>query len=141
MNTSRLLTILFALLIFTSCEENIVTECEVNNINSIELTTFSSIQEDVFDVNCAFPGCHAGTSPQAGLLLTSGNSYSNLINVTSVLNPNFKIVQPGNSSESFLIKMLKNTGDGTSLMPPSGKINERLIDSIAAWIDGGAINN
>jgi len=131
--------LLFAIII--SCEENIVTECEDANQNTGILTKISDIQKDVFDVSCATSGCHAGASLQAGLQLTSGDSYAELVNKTSVLNPNFKLVEPGNSENSFLIKMLKHTGEGTSQMPPSGKLSNSVIDSISAWIDRGALNN
>ncbi|MFZ1290332.1 MAG: hypothetical protein WAR79_09580 [Melioribacteraceae bacterium] len=131
--------LLFAIII--SCEENIVTECEDENQNTGTLTKFSDIQKDVFDISCATSGCHAGASSQAGLQLTSGDSYAELVNNTSVLNPNFKLVEPGNSENSFLIKMLKHIGEGTLQMPPSGKLSNSAIDSISAWIDRGALNN
>ncbi|MBK7105698.1 MAG: hypothetical protein IPH62_10480 [Ignavibacteriae bacterium] len=141
MKLMKIFYLLILLTIIISCEENIVTECEDENQTSVTLTKFSDIQKNVFDASCAFSGCHAGASSQAGLQLTSGDSYSNLINKTSVLNPNFKLVEPGNSENSFLIKMLKHTGEGTSQMPPSGKLSNSVIDSIAAWIDRGALNN
>lgn len=140
MNLLKIIILLFFVLAFTTCEENIITECEITNSTS-SLTTFSDIQKNIFDASCALSGCHAGTNPQAGLLLTYGNSYAKLVNVTSLLNPNFKLVEPGNSENSFLIKMLKHTGESTSQMPPAGKLSQSKIDSIAAWIDRGAINN
>jgi hypothetical protein len=142
MNTITKLVLFFPLLfIVISCKDNIITECNNPGSNSASLTTFSSIQTNIFNENCATAGCHASPSPQAGLFLTEGNSYTQLLNVASVLNPNFKRIEPGNSANSFLIKMLKNTGEGTSQMPPTGKLSADKIDSIAAWIDRGAINN
>ncbi|MCB0748282.1 MAG: hypothetical protein H6613_04425 [Ignavibacteriales bacterium] len=140
MKISEYIILFSTVLLLLSCEENIITECEEAQ-NTASLTTFNSIQINVFDQSCAFSGCHAGSNPQANLLLTSGNSYSKLVNVTSILNPSFKLVQPGNSENSFLIKMLKHTGESTSQMPPAGKLSEGKIDSIAAWINRGAINN
>jgi len=133
---------LFFLILVFGCEDNIHTECgPISPTNPIENTTFTSIQKDVFDQSCATAGCHSATSPAANLTLTDGNSYSNLVNVTSLVNPSFNRVEPGNSSDSFLIKMLKNSGDRSSMMPPSGKLENSVIDSIAAWIDRGALNN
>lgn len=137
--------ILFCLLISISfaisCEENITTECEDEKMDSAALTKFSDIQKNVFDTNCALSGCHAGTFLSAGLNLTNGKSYEALVNKTSALNSNFKLVEPGNSENSFIIKMLKNTGEGTTIMPPTGKLSNSVIDSISAWINRGAQNN
>ncbi len=141
MRTIKFLYILFCILFVISCEENITTECEDDEQNLASITKFSDIQTNVFDASCALSGCHAGSSVSAGLDLSNGNSYAELVNKSSVLNPNFKLVEPGNSENSFLIKMLKHTGEGTSQMPPSGKLNNSVIDSISAWIDRGALNN
>lgn len=137
----KFLIILLGFISISGCKENIITECKTADIPAPVLTSFNDIQKNILNETCALAGCHAGPSPQAGLLLTSGNSYSNLVNVKSVLNPNFNRVEPGNSLNSFLIKMLKNTGEGTSLMPPTGRLSNAQIDSISAWIDRGAINN
>lgn len=124
-----------------SCEENIITECKEDHSFTENQIRFSVIQSEVFNVSCALSGCHAGNNPQAKLNLSADISYSNLINVSSLLNPSFMRVKPGDSQNSFLIKMLKNNGQGTSQMPPSGKLRDSIIDSIASWIDNGALNN
>lgn len=132
-----LLSILF--LILTSCADQIVDGCESEPLNLMSqktLTSFSKIQTDVFNVSCALSGCHGENSTQANLLLTEGNAYQNLVGVTSLLYPQFQRVEPGNSSNSLLIKVLK--GDGVSKMPPAGNIESSVIDSIALWIDKGA---
>jgi hypothetical protein len=72
--------------------------------------------------------------------LTDGNSFSNLVNVQSVLFTSLKRVEPGSSANSGLIKMLK--GELLPRMPQSRTpLPIEAIDSIAAWIDGGAPNN
>lgn len=136
-----LLLPLFLLLIFYGCADSIVTECYIEEPDLNDLTSFSKIQERVFNQSCALAGCHAGSAIQANLNLESGQAYKNLVNVNSLLNPEFLRVQRGNSGESFLIKMLRNTGESTSQMPPSGKLPDSIIDSIAVWIDNGALNN
>lgn len=45
-------------------------------------------------------------------------------------------IQPGNSAASELIKRLR--GDGAEVMPPRGKLDDKIIDQIAKWIDEGA---
>ncbi|MBK8943900.1 MAG: hypothetical protein IPM32_01395 [Ignavibacteriae bacterium] len=141
MKTIKFLYILFLISFVISCEENITTECEDEKQNLTSITKFSDIQTNVFNVSCALSGCHVGSSLSAGLDLSNGKSYEELVNKSSALNPNYKLVEAGNSENSFLIKMLKHTGEGTSQMPPSGKLSNSVIDSISAWIDRGALNN
>ncbi|MFH1197485.1 MAG: hypothetical protein V1720_17425 [bacterium] len=140
-----MLLIIASSVIITSCSENVSTECDCDPVTPIPgtktLINFSEIQKQVFTPSCATTGCHAGSSVQANLDLSDGSSYNALINITSLLNPNFKRVKPGDSQNSFLIKMLRNSGDGSSQMPPTGKLNDSVIDSIAAWIDKGALND
>lgn len=132
-------------IVITSCSENISTECDCDPVTPLPgvktLTNFSEIQKQVLTPSCATSGCHSGSSSQANLDLSEGSSYNALVNTTSLLNPNFKRVKPGDSNNSFLIKMLRNSGDGSSQMPPFGKLNNSVIDSIAMWIDKGALNN
>ena len=134
-------SLLFLSVFFYGCSDGIVTECDIEEPDTNNLSSFANIQERVFDQSCALAGCHAGSAVQANLNLEAGQSYKNLVNVNSLLNPEFKRVEPGNSGESFLIKALRNTGESTSQMPPSGKLPDSIIDSIALWIDNGAFNN
>ena len=98
------------------------------------------IQSKVFNTSCALSGCHGSTNNQANLLLTDGNSFSNLVNVQSVLFPQFKRVVPDSSSNSLLIKILK--GEVSPRMPLNrNPLSAAVIDSIAKWIDNGALNN
>ncbi len=136
-------SVLTLILVFSfGCADQIVTECEPDPINPITektLTSFSKIQTEVFNVSCALSGCHGDNATQANLLLTEGNAYQNLVGVTSFLYPQFKRVEPGSSANSLLIKMLK--GDGVTQMPLGGSLDSAVIDSIAAWIDKGALND
>lgn len=138
----NLLGFLLLFIFVTGCADQIVSDClepvTTNNLIISQKTTFADIQTQVFDVSCALSGCHGSNSPQANLNLTSGNSYDNLVNVQGFFYTAYKRVEPGNSSNSLIIKALR--GDGL-LMPPTGGINNDVIDSIAAWIDRGAINN
>ena len=45
-------------------------------------------------------------------------------------------IEPGSSAESQIIKRLR--GDGVDVMPPTGKLDDDQIDTIAKWIDEGA---
>lgn len=123
--------------VFTACSDGIVSECTTCGTgNATVKATFSSIQSELFDKTCAAAGCHSGNFPQAGLLL-SGNAYDRIVNVGSSEGMNY--ITPGNSSQSLIYKRI--TSNGGSIMPPTGKLPQSVIDSVKAWIDAGALNN
>lgn len=122
------------------CADHIVSECDECNPAEadVKLNTFSGIQTKLFDTTCALSGCHGSNATQANLLLTPGNSYSALVNQQGSIFSQFLRVKPGDSENSLLIKVLKGE---LSQMPPTGKLSDSIIDSVAMWIDNGAINN
>lgn len=124
-----------------SCEDQIVNQCNELDAESGEsLSSLSAIQKNVFNVSCALSGCHSGSNPQANLNLEDGKSYTNLVNVNSLLHPGEKRVIPNNSATSILIKSLR--GEISTKMPVgSSPLSDAIIDSIALWIDNGALNN
>jgi len=112
------INILLASLIVTfvlilGCSEESTTEPPANT--PAPLSKLSDIQSKVFNTSCALSGCHGSTNNQANLLLTEGNSFSNLVNVQSVLFSQFKRVVPDSSSKSLIIKILK--GEVSPRMP------------------------
>jgi len=132
--------ILMLIIAFWSCSSDSPTDPNANPGNSAVVSKLSDIQVKVFNQNCAFSGCHATPNNQANLLLTDGNAFSNLVNVQSVLFPQYKRVEPGNSSNSLIIKILK--GEVSPRMPLNkDPLPAAVIDSIAKWIDNGALNN
>lgn len=139
----KLKIILFTSLIMTlslaSCSENIVSECEPDmKVDNQMKASFKEIQNQVFTPTCATSGCHGG-SFSSFPNLEDGQSYDNIVGINNQAG-NMKLIEPGNSSESYLYKKL--LGDGTTLMPLGGqKLNQNILDSIAAWIDNGAENN
>jgi len=140
--TKHLLTTLIILLItFWGCSSDNPTEPDPGtNSTPAPLSKLSDIQTKVFTQSCALSGCHGATNNQAGLLLTAGNSFSNLVNVQSVLFSQFNRVEPNNSANSLLIKILK--GEVSPRMPFNrSPLSAAVIDSIAKWIDSGALDN
>lgn len=135
----KILVFIITIFLYTACEDKIVSDPDPNPTPSGLTAKFSDIQAKVFNVNCATSGCHGGSSTAGGLNLSSGASYSQLVNVNSLENPSMKRVLPGSSAQSLLIKKLE--GNGTSVMPPSGKLSKEIIDTIKVWIDRGAFNN
>lgn len=131
-------SILFIIII--GCTETNISESEPEPDSSIPFSKFSSIQEKVFSPRCDRPGCHGTTNTQANLLLGEGKAYQNLVGVQSIIFPVLKRVLPDSSSQSLLIKILK--GEVSPRMPLEGDfLSDAVIDSIAKWIDDGAINN
>jgi hypothetical protein len=88
-------------------------------------------------------GCHGGVKVQADLVLTSGNSYGDLVNVaTDQCNGTKKRVVPGDPAASYLINKLTATAMCTGTqMPKKGAISPAEVDIIGAWICGGAKND
>ena len=103
--------------------------------------TLDSIQTNVFNVNCAVPGCHGGTGAQQGLRLDPGFSAGNLINVHSSQDPNLIRVIPGDPDGSFLIQKLDGTQTVGSRMPDGGPyLTTATINVIRQWIQDGALH-
>jgi len=135
-----LLLIPLAFALFSGCSSDNPTEPDPTPNTTAPLSKLSDIQAKVFTLNCTSSGCHGNTNNQASLLLTDGSSYANLVSVQSVLYPQFTRVQPGNSTNSLLIKILK--GEVSPRMPLNRTpLSAAVIDSIAKWIDNGALNN
>ena len=135
-----LLLIPLALALFSGCSSDNPTEPDPTPNTTAPLSKLSDIQAKVFTQNCTSSGCHGNTNNQASLLLTDGSSYANLVSIQSVLYPQFTRVQPGNSTNSLLIKILK--GEVSPRMPLNRTpLSAAVIDSIAKWIDNGALNN
>ncbi len=137
----RYAIVIFVAFTFISCEDQIVNQCDEKEVEGGEsLSNLSAIQKNVFDVGCALSGCHSGSNPAANLNLEDGKSYENLVNINSLLHPGEKRVIPNNSAGSILIKSLR--GEISTKMPLSvSPLSNAVIDSIALWIDNGALNN
>lgn len=134
MSTIRMLPAVL-LLFAAGCADSIVSECDIDSQMRVT-ARFSDIQAKVLDVSCATPGCHAGSNPQAGLDLTAGNAYDQLVGVASVGYSGRSRVVAGSSSESVLIELMR--GSLSPTMPPQGSLDAHIIDSITVWIDNGA---
>jgi cytochrome c553 len=131
--------ILISVFLFSACDEDNPTEPGDSNV-STPSPTLSSIQANVFTPGCAFANCHGNSGTQANLHLTNGQPFGNLVGVDSQLFPSSKRVEAGDGSNSILIKILK--GQVSPQMPQNrAKLSDAIIDSIAKWIDNGALNN
>lgn len=126
------IAIISSILMF-SCSEGIISELPRDNIKIN--SSYQSIQAEIFDNYCI--SCHAGEFSSGGLDLTHEKSYQNLVNKDNS-SATKKYIIPGNSEESYLIRRLT---DNSQIMPPTGALDQYLIDTLKTWINNGALNN
>lgn len=86
--------------------------------------SYSLTIQPIFNANCT--GCHGNSG---GLTLTS---YNELMEND--------VIDPGNSSTSKLIKILKGTS-GTQMPLDENPLDDATINLIEIWIDEGALDN
>lgn len=105
--------------------------------------SFAADVQPIFTASCAGNGCHRGVMPQAGLNLSTGNAYLELVNVAaSQCNDGRMRVLPGQPSSSYLIDKMMNVDicSGTK-MPKLGVLGAGSIATVSNWICAGAQNN
>jgi hypothetical protein len=91
----------------------------------------------IFNSRCAISGCHVAPAPTAGLVLSAGVSYGNLVDVpTQVFTPGVRVT-PGDLSNSVLYLLVQS-----GWMPASGgRLTATQLEIIRTWIEDGAPNN
>ena len=99
-------------------------------VNPVVVTaaTLTQIQTTIFTASCT--ACH-GQGGDAGMNLTAGNAYANLVNVPATTRTGLRVV-PGSPSTSALVLQLQGGHRSVSAA------NQALI---ASWITAGALNN
>lgn len=143
---NKLMVLFMLLVFFLGCSNNDDSAMGPDNSDQQQpdLSSFSEIQDQVFTQSCAISGCHLGSSAPFGLDLSEANAYGNLVNVASGEKPSLLRVKPGQPDSSYLIMKLRgDPGISGSRMPANGPpfLEEATVDSIAAWIREGAMNN
>lgn len=99
----------------------------------------ANIQEIFSRRGCASANCH-GTSALGSLTLTSGSSYTSLVNIDATGDPSKKRVTPNDAQNSYLV--MKVEGRAGDRMPLGlGTLDNIDIANIRNWIDTGAPNN
>ncbi|MBI2958548.1 MAG: hypothetical protein HYY32_06875 [Chloroflexi bacterium] len=88
------------------------------------LVSYSAVIRPLLNANCV--GCHVASGGPAGVSLTT---YAGLM----------AVVTPGNASTSLIYKALN--GNGVTKMPFGGSLTAAQIQSVADWINQGALNN
>ena len=111
--------------------------CDGQCIPQIEATS-SALSENVFSKSCAFSSCHSSAaSASAGLKLHDEDALLDMIDKTSVQDPDKKLIVPGDPSSSYLIDKMRgmNLSAGTDSMPPGSTLCESKIAIVEAWIE------
>jgi hypothetical protein len=106
-------------------------------------TEFAAVQS-LFTSKCT-TACHSGASPSAGLDLSEGQAFKELVPALSTQVTNQLQVAPGDFAGSYLYQKIIASGAiaaGTKRMPPdcSGDacVSSAQVDAVKAWITAGA---
>lgn len=103
--------------------------------DALDISMSAAIQQDIFNTTCV--QCHGGTGhAAAGLDLLAGNSFGNLISVSSKKIPGMERVKPGKSAESELILILDTDISADWNYDHSVEVvRQEKLDLIRNWID------
>lgn len=99
----------------------------------------TDIQEIFNRMGCASSSCH-GTSESAGLRLTAGDSYDELVNIAAFQEPGTRVI-PNDAENSYLVIKIEGRQTVGGKMPVGGSLDNIDITNIRNWIDTGALNN
>jgi hypothetical protein len=108
--------------------------------------TLSGDVQPILTGNCAFSGCHAGSSPAQGMNLSEGQTFSSTVGVASNELPTMNRIEPGDADQSYLVNKIQGTQDAVGgsggQMPLGGTpLTTEQVTTIRAWVEAGAENN
>lgn len=103
-----------------------------------DVSPAAAIQRDIFNTTCV--NCHgASATPAAGLDLTEGHSFVQLVNTVSHKSPGTLRVAPGSSAESLLWHILTSgESSGWHYDHQSEVVDVVKLNLLRDWIDSGA---
>ncbi len=104
--------------------------------------SFSTNIQPIFSGNCALSGCHNSTA-QAGMNLSQGQAYANIVDVDSTQDPSKKRVAPGDAVNSYLVIKIEQTNPPVGTRMPQGRspLSSVRIQNIKNWVNRGAKDN
>ncbi len=104
--------------------------------------------QPIFTGNCLCSGCHAGSSPEEGMSLGEGQTFSQVVNVAARQLPSMNRVTPNQPDNSYLVHKVQGThldvdvgGSGSRMPLGRSPLSQSDIDLIRAWIQAGAQPN
>jgi hypothetical protein len=135
--------LILTLLILTGCGELKTPSEPVGGGDPIDPSaTFTRVQTEIFTPTCANIGCHNPVGQQSQLVLTAGQAYGNIVNVSSVEMPQLRRIQPGDPASSYLYRKITGAGITGDRMPQSlPPLSDAQIKLVRDWIRRGAPND
>ena len=104
--------------------------------------TLTDIQAEVFETTCSFDSCHGGSTPEAGLDLSSASaSLAGLVGVDSTENDGDIRVVAGSPDDSLLYLVLLGDVGAVDQMPVGYELTSDEIEAVRVWIEEGAQDN
>lgn len=104
--------------------------------------TFSRVQAEVFTPSCAFVGCHDPIGQSAGLVLTAGRAYENVVMRPSTQMPQLSRIAPNDPAGSYLYRKITGAGITGARMPLSRPpLSDAQLLLVRDWIRRGAPND
>jgi hypothetical protein len=103
--------------------------------------SFATVIQEIFNRRgCASGSCH-GSAQAAGLNLSSGSSYANLVNVAATQSAAARVI-PGDADGSYLIVKVEGRQTVGQRMPLGGSALDNIdLTNLKNWISQGAKNN
>jgi hypothetical protein len=102
---------------------------------------FKKDVQPIFTKNCAHPSCH-GAAQSAGMQLSPGLAYENIVNVHSSEVPALMRIKPGEPDSSYLVMKIEGKQEVGAQMPlTGGPLPNKDIQTIRSWVEAGAKND
>ena len=104
---------------------------------------YSATVRPVLNATCAAAGCHGGSTPQQGLILSSRNSYASIVGRPSTEEVHLLLVEPGDPTNSYLLLKVQGASSIVGARMPLGghPLSPDQISAIRDWIAAGAPND
>jgi len=111
----------------------------------LPVVSFAADVQPIFTQSCAKTNCHKGSKPDAGLDLSAGKAYAEVVGVaTAECSGDRSRVIPGDPEESYLFDKVLGVDlcNKSSRMPiNSAKLSEAKLAVLHAWICAGALDD
>lgn len=147
---------LLALLLTGGCRHTFEERPDASPTNCdlvAQTSDLTSLRSYVFEPHCNYSGCHSNSSTED--LQLEETAHAELVNVMSALDPNYRLVVPGQPKQSYLLYMLKKIPPlemdppittyteppDSEFMPKDFSICQEKIDAVERWIVAGALDN
>lgn len=136
-----------AIALVWGCADYESTVDPTGGLSDVEVAnpSFANDIQPIFTKRCSIGGCHSLYSARAEMVLLPGHAYDSIVNKESYLNPPMARVAPGDTLNSWLLRMIKDS-DADRLnfarMPLGGQpLTRNQIATIVNWIENGALRN